>query len=257
MGVGWIGDRATIGLADAPDHGINGGFIAAHEMGHNLGRWHSPCAVAYDLDPFEPYPYSPDAIIANIGLDITNLTDFTLVPATYHDIMGYCEQAWISDFTYTRLMANQISVGSSAAAMPEGESLFIRAKRDENGAVTWMPSYRLTGTPTQPAKNSLYKIELLSEDGAVVGAHPVGGFTSSDSGTTRLISAVIPLPAEKFSIIRLLEGENMRAENRIRPQLRRPNPYCSPTTRSRGRDAAFMGHSRRSGADPLYGGRRS
>lgn len=69
----------------------------AHEVGHNHGREHAPCGGAAQAGYF-PYQgaiigwwgfYYPDTLIA--GDQAT-------------DIMGYCQNQWISDFTYKAIM---------------------------------------------------------------------------------------------------------------------------------------------------------
>ena len=80
----------------------------AHELGHNMGRRHSPpdpnnpsaCQTpsGVDLD----YPY-PTGIIGQPGYDIVGNQ---LVSATQnYDYMGYCSPRWTSDYTYGALVS--------------------------------------------------------------------------------------------------------------------------------------------------------
>lgn len=81
------------------------GQTMAHEVGHGHGREHSPtsqsvqyCSTPNGIDP--SYPYSEGAI-GVWGWDIINLKQKD--PTQYFDVMGYCENDWISDYTYSAL----------------------------------------------------------------------------------------------------------------------------------------------------------
>ena len=64
-GIGWVGgNRASVGLDLG---GTSGGFVAAHELGHNLGRNHAPCGGAAGADANFPYA---GGSIGQIGLDV-------------------------------------------------------------------------------------------------------------------------------------------------------------------------------------------
>ena len=47
QGNGEVGGRGAIGLASSSNYHIDGGVLAAHEIGHNLSRLHSPCGVTH------------------------------------------------------------------------------------------------------------------------------------------------------------------------------------------------------------------
>ena len=64
-----------------------------HELGHALGRDHSPCDTDDGVDP--SYPYD-DGNIGRWGWDGTGLRN----PESEMDVMGYCVPVWISDYTY-------------------------------------------------------------------------------------------------------------------------------------------------------------
>jgi hypothetical protein len=82
-------------------------WYGAHELGHTLGRYHADFCNAVDG---APYPY-PDGIL---GGPVDNLTRFfgfdsgdaandkplQVIPPTWTDIMTYCANEWVSDFTY-------------------------------------------------------------------------------------------------------------------------------------------------------------
>lgn len=70
----------------------------AHEVGHLHGREHAPCVTGGSIEQPDPdFPYSGGKL-GSWGYD---RADQTLIdPAKSTDIMGYCENQWISDYTY-------------------------------------------------------------------------------------------------------------------------------------------------------------
>ena len=73
---------------------------AAHELGHAHGRAHAPCGGPDGIDPGFPYagagigPWSWDVV----GKGLVN-------PAGMTDIMGYCDNQWVSDYTFNALLS--------------------------------------------------------------------------------------------------------------------------------------------------------
>jgi hypothetical protein len=109
LGIGYIGIRASAGLdmqpwltslLNLPDYATS--ETAAHEVGHNLGRLHAPCAPNNTLpDKLDPsYPY-PGALIGELGVDVSE--GVVLTPGDHYDVMSYCDPQWISDYTYVAL----------------------------------------------------------------------------------------------------------------------------------------------------------
>lgn len=88
-------------LEDAAD-------IMAHELAHNFGRGHAPCGVT----PFDTnYPHA-GARIADVGWDpqgaaggkVASLPSGYVVPNTAYDLMSYCQDEWISEYTYRGIL---------------------------------------------------------------------------------------------------------------------------------------------------------
>jgi hypothetical protein len=67
----------------------------AHELGHAHGREHADCGNPGSVD--RDYPY-PKGTIGAWGLDTKTFKVFG--PSDYTDIMGYCDNTWISDYNY-------------------------------------------------------------------------------------------------------------------------------------------------------------
>lgn len=73
----------------------------AHELGHAHGRMHAPCGPGVQqIDPAFPHagggigPWSWDIVSQQL-----------VNPASVTDMMGYCDNEWISDYSYAALLA--------------------------------------------------------------------------------------------------------------------------------------------------------
>jgi hypothetical protein len=101
--------RVALGLSY---NDITSAQTMAHEVGHNHGRPHSPCGGAAEPDP--KYPYDG----AKIGWWGFEGPEKLHNPATDTDIMGYCKNQWISDYTY-RLLADRVAfLNGNARELP-------------------------------------------------------------------------------------------------------------------------------------------
>jgi hypothetical protein len=113
-GVGYVGDlrqaatRVAMGLAFADE---TSGGVMAHEVGHNHGRGHAPCAPGNQISGVDrSYPYT-GAITDVWGYDSRKQTFFD--PMSTKDIMSYCEPKWISDYTYAGLIDRVAGLSTS------------------------------------------------------------------------------------------------------------------------------------------------
>lgn len=94
FGLGLIGSPTSVGW-DRDD----AAQVATHEWGHNFGRTHSPCGDPPGIDAFYP---TVGGATASVGWDLrSNRIVSPLTP----DIMGYCANAWVSEYAYTRALA--------------------------------------------------------------------------------------------------------------------------------------------------------
>lgn len=141
--------------------------IAAHEFGHSHGRLHSPCGPPgnppADIDP--DYPYE-DGNIGVWGYDIIegDLYD----PDDSTDIMGYCDDQWISDYTYAGLhrRCQNVNLGW---ALPGPLLTWDVIVLDGQGEGTWAASTeRRHGVAGEPVD-----VTLLGEGGSTAAARGV------------------------------------------------------------------------------------
>ena len=217
-GLGYVGTRAAIGLElSATRWGPDAtGQNTAHEIGHNLGRYHAPCGAVANPDPSYPsYPPYPSGSIGQFGLDIPKGVLWN--PATTYDLMSYCDPLWVSDYTYQGLYSNQVAYGAAVLGA-SAPGLFIRGVFSSTDAVTLQPIYALSLPPSDLPASSDYQVELLDAQGQVVAAHPVPVLEADidpGGGTFRSISAVVPRPAQPVATVRLVRAGQAVAEKAV------------------------------------------
>jgi len=155
----------------------------AHELGHALGRQHSPCGTS---DPERAYPYkSGDTGV--FGYNGSRLLD----PESYTDVMGYCVPVWISDYTYDHIFdriayVNGLAPRSTAARRVENKQhRTLRVGVD--GRLAWGREVALGDGDGDDDDDELASVDLLDANGRVVRSmlapfapfdHLPGGFLS-------------------------------------------------------------------------------
>jgi hypothetical protein len=155
-GIGYVGGKTALGW----DRG-NNDLIAAHEWGHNWGRAHAPCGNP--SAPDTQYPYAGGAI-GVYGFDVA---EQTLKPPASHDLMGYCNNEWISDYTYEGVL-------SYRSAHPDVSASFAQAMqpcllvwgRIVDGQAVLEPAFQVVTRPSLPATHGPYTVEGRAADGS-------------------------------------------------------------------------------------------
>jgi hypothetical protein len=132
----------------------------AHELGHALGREHSPCQT----DDYEAaFPYH-DGKIGVFGYNGTRLYN----PATYTDVMGYCVPVWIIDFTYDHVFERIVYVNGLANRRAPAQKVVTKAARTLrvglDGRLTWGREHAVTMDDEAQTTD----VELLDANGGVV-----------------------------------------------------------------------------------------
>jgi hypothetical protein len=204
-GVGYIGAPAAIGWDRLP----SGSSVAAHEWGHNWKREHAPCGGASDPDDAFPYPGGE---IGVVGYD---LMGGTLKPADSHDLMGYCGDEWISDYTFKGVMTFRHSEGSLAGGMAEAiqPSLLVWG-RIESGRVVLEPAFRVTTRPHLPNRPGPYRLEGRAADGSRVFGFDFAPLeVADDPNGAAHFSFVVPLRDDRAARLASLhlDGAGVRA----------------------------------------------
>lgn len=201
-GIGFIGLRVSVGIHNLPPgFGLEAtGELAGHEIGHNFGRLHAPCGVSGD----DNYPY-PGASIGEYGLDGIGGVLELYNPGTYVDMMSYCPNQWVSDYTYEALYVDQVNNGAFVWA-PQEESLLIGGAVAADGRVSLDPVYFAPATAVSP-QNGLYNIDLLDNAGNIIATHPVDLLVAEEEGVSvRAVHGVVPAPDVPVASLRLVEA---------------------------------------------------
>jgi hypothetical protein len=112
------------------DHdGSYGDWYTGHELGHTFGRFHAEFCGAGGGAAY-PFPdgqlSGPDG--AFVGFDVGDIANGlppkAMPGTTSHDLMSYCENQWVSSFTYggirTRLVAEEGLAGAPLRARGRG-----------------------------------------------------------------------------------------------------------------------------------------
>jgi len=157
-GIGYVGLPVAIGW-DKP----GADQVAAHEWGHNWNRQHAPCGSAGKPDPNYPYP---NGTIGVYGFDVGAQS---IKPPTYADLMGYCNNEWISDYTYTGVMNFRGTHADVASAFAQAmQPCLLVWGRIVDGRPVLEPAFQVVTRPSLPAAPGPYTLEGSAADGSSV-----------------------------------------------------------------------------------------
>ncbi|MFC4696004.1 hypothetical protein [Geodermatophilus arenarius] len=168
-GIQW--DRAAVFKLDW------GPMVAAHEIGHVLGRYHAPCRATKHLDRDYPaYGLHESGSIGEYGFDVAAMTP--LSPMEHRDFMSYCSPAWTSPYTYDHLKWAMITLGAKSALSttmvesppPPREHLYLIAELSRTTGPSIVSGYHLEGPlpPARTTRESRIWCDLLGEDDRVL-----------------------------------------------------------------------------------------
>jgi hypothetical protein len=133
--------------------------VMAHELGHTFGQLHTPCGTPGAQDPNFPYP---GGFIGVYGIDVAGAK---LEPPTTPDIMGYCDNPWISDYIYKRVLnyrrSNPLRVDGAAV-----QPTMLVWGHIINGQAVLEPAFLLESRPHLPRTRGPYTVEARASDGS-------------------------------------------------------------------------------------------
>jgi hypothetical protein len=217
-GIGYVGGRAALGWDYLP----SAADVAAHEWGHNWGRQHSPCGGASSPDP--NYPYAK----ATIGVYGFDLTTSTLKPPSATDIMAYCSNQWISDYTYRGVL--DYRAASPAVASDFGQAMqpcLLVWGRIVDGQPVLEPAFEIVARPSLPAHGGPYTVEGRDDAGSrVFGLSFTPERVADDPHGGQHFSFAVPLPSQRaarIAVLRMAGGgreATTRRSYRMTPQMR-------------------------------------
>jgi len=90
-------------------------WYGGHEIGHTRGRYHAEFCGATGGASY-PYPggrISPD-LTGNGAIYGFDITTRAIYPPTWEDVMTYCNNEWVSDFTYEGIRSYLVGAGIQA-----------------------------------------------------------------------------------------------------------------------------------------------
>jgi hypothetical protein len=170
---GGCGSIPGIGAAGLDNS--SAGRIAAQELGHNLGRLHTPgCGAG---GPDTNYP-GVNGQLDETGTDVLHRTVF--MPAWSYDFMGYCggsNNSWTSMYTYQAL-AGQLPAGVylppdahlAAPLSADTQILIASGEVSPSAATVEHGFYQMAAAAgvSATSDNGPYSLELLDAKGAVL-----------------------------------------------------------------------------------------
>ena len=173
-GMGWDGNSAS--------------RIMAHELGHNFGRFHAPCGVSGEAN----YPYPG----GGIGVHGWDPVDGFKAANSFSDVMGYCNNQWISDYTYVAMLN---AIMSRPPTLPfvagaQQPSLLVWGRIDGDGVVL-EPAFEVSAWPDAVAPGP-HRIAFLDENGAeLYGVSFAGNRIADVPGDAETFAFHVPLAA--------------------------------------------------------------
>jgi hypothetical protein len=192
VGNGFVGAPAAIGT-DNPGHARR---ILAHELGHTWGELHTPCGGPPGVDPQFPYRSG------NIGVYGYDPEGRSLKPPSLPDIMGYCENPWISDYTYERVMRYRRSSPSNAGVSTASQPSVLVWGRIVNGVARLEPTFQVIARPSLPKARGPYSLEARASDGALLFSLSFDATPTADNPDgSRHFAFAVPLEPERASRI--------------------------------------------------------
>lgn len=168
------GPTGSSGFAWDTD-GSYGDWYGGHEIAHSQGRSHAEfCGAGGGA----AYPYAGGRIspvltgaAAIYGFDSSNRA---IYDPSWKDVMTYCNNQWVSDFTYEGIRANLASVGAlgpAAAQLQQGAFALVTGRISMASGLGELETVNVldgTASPTEAAGD--WSIVLLAGD-AVLNTH--------------------------------------------------------------------------------------
>jgi hypothetical protein len=188
-GIANLSSKVGLGNDYFDGRDLNASMTLAHETGHSMGRAHVSCGFAIG-DPDPAYPHA-NGQIGSFGMDVAAMKQFG--PDT-KDVMGYCADRWIGDYTYEQALNYRITTESSTGSGPPAsvQPALIVSGKITNGALTLDPVFQVDTRPSLPRGGGAYRLEGVDASGSVVFSITFAGTEIDHASGTRLFTFAIP-----------------------------------------------------------------
>jgi hypothetical protein len=218
--------------------GSYGDWMGGHELGHTLGRFHAEFCGALGG---APYPFQngqlSDADEAFVGIDVgdpvAGLPMRVMGGVDSHDVMSYCDDQWLSSFTYIgiyeRLVDEDVlptgaDIGATMAnAIEGGQGEGFSAMRviaalnltDRSGTITSILPTDVVGrgapVGVDEAGEHQLLIRVLDAGGSVLDERPAAfrrsAFEEPGEDVTGVVDVDLPPVAGAASIELVVDGQ--------------------------------------------------
>jgi len=202
--------------------GSYGDWYGAHELGHTYNRKHAEfCGAGGGAS----YPY-PDGNIGGPASDPNKFYGWDIeqrrtYPPTWKELMTYCDNEWISDFTYKGIRNQLISEGvwsmnAAQAAPVPGEYLLVLGEAHLGaGTATLDTLYRLhdVTSPEPPIPSDDWAIALLDGGGTELARYAFTPLEDTETETPGAglasIQELIPWENGTARVIVLYQGKEV------------------------------------------------
>jgi hypothetical protein len=196
--------------------GSYGDWYGGHEIGHSRGRYHAEfCGAGGGV----PYPYangriSPD-LTGNNAIYGFDITTHAIYPPSWKDVMTYCSNEWVSDFTYEGIRSYLVGVGlqtSQPAMVTASQFLAIGGMADlESNTASLDNVYLVSQDTTAPLPEAGdWTIALVGASDNDLATYPFAPKELTDAegspGRPAVIAEVVPWTAGAIKVEIRLNG---------------------------------------------------
>ena len=203
---------------------VGDGIAMAQELGHVFYRRHAPGRGALDVDPCYPaYEGFPSGSIGEYGFD--PVTGQVYSPVSSYDFMSYCDDVWVSIYTYRALLEvfrwPSENRTNRRITRGMGDNVYlhlgfcIRGDKD----VELISGLTLRGRPIESHHEvTSYRLELRNDRGQVLSTQAIGvDPVHPDSGEQRHFFESIPYQRTARQLV-FAESEGNELETYMIPQ---------------------------------------
>lgn len=207
-----------------------GDWYTGHELAHTWGRSHVTCR-GDEGGPDMSYPMGESGSIGRQsgqnkywGFDVM-LRGPVVYPPTWKDVMTYCDNQWISAYTYEAIRAKLVSENAAArsfeaATAPLADYLVIQGTVTPDGpSATLDQVYRLTAPLVLAATApGAYAIRLVDSGGNELSMHPftprVDTEAPEDTSAPQLVMEQVPFVAGTAAV-QIVQGATVLDERLV------------------------------------------